>query len=97
MRNLTLLNLPESEAAILERLVNPNAKNLPVSVARHILRMKFSKDDVARINELSAKAREGSLSPAEDDVLGSYLRVGHFLSMMKSKSRMALKRTGRTA
>jgi Zn-dependent peptidase ImmA (M78 family)/DNA-binding XRE family transcriptional regulator len=42
---------------------------------------------------------KGSIDSIARDyrVLNSYLRIGHFLSMMKSKARTTLKRSGRTA
>ena len=97
MAKLTLPELPRTEADILERLVDPKADDMPVPVARHILAMHFADEDVDRMNDLSAKARDGALTSEEDDLLNSYLRIGHFLSMMKSKARTTLKRSGRTA
>jgi uncharacterized protein YnzC (UPF0291/DUF896 family) len=64
---------------------------LPKSVARYILTVKFTPADINRINVLSAKAREGTLSQQESDQLDSYLRIGHLVSMMKSKARRSLK------
>ncbi len=83
-----------SEAAILERVVEPGFKQLPRSFARRILAMKFPDPDVDRINELSAKARAGTLTPVEDKALDSYLRIGHLLSIMKSKARRSLRKSG---
>jgi hypothetical protein len=97
MAKPTLLELPRNEADILERLVGPKANNMSIAVARHILAMDLADEDVDRINDLSAKARDGTLAPEEDNELNSYLRIGHFLSMMKSKARATLKRSGRTA
>jgi len=97
MAKLTLPQLPRTEADILERLVDSKADDMPVPVARHILAMHFAKEDVDRMNDLSAKARDGALTSEEDDLLNSYVRIGHFLSMMKSKARTALKRSGQTA
>ncbi len=92
MAKLTLPQLPRSEADILERLIDSKADDISVPVARHILAMHFAEEDVDRMNDLSAKARDGTLAPEEDDLLNSYLRIGHFLSMMKSKARTTLKR-----
>lgn len=85
-----------NDAAILDRVIRPRAGNLPIVLARQMLRLKFSDDDAQRINELSAKAGEGALNPVEDAELDSYIRVGHFLSMMKSKARLTLKKSGRS-
>ena len=96
MIKFNLPELPASDADILERTFAANTKRLPVALARQILRTSFTAGDTERINQLSAKARAGSLTPHEDAELDSYLRVGHFLSMMKSKARIALKRSNRS-
>ena len=87
----TALDLAGHEAAILEHLIEPEEQSLPKGVARYLLSLKFRQDDLDRINVLSAKARQGSLTPHESEQLDSYLRVGHFLSLMKSKARRSLK------
>jgi hypothetical protein len=46
------------------------------------------------MRELSAKAREGTLSAAEQMEINNYERVGHVLSLMKSKARRSLKNRG---
>jgi len=81
-----------NEAAILERVVEPGLKQLPRGLARRILAMKFPEPDLARIDDLSAKARAGALKEDEDAVLESYLRIGHLLSILKSKARQSLRK-----
>jgi hypothetical protein len=93
-------NLSETsgaDAAILDRVILPGNGKLSAPLARYILSMKFSTDDVETINRLSGKAREGTLTPKEEAELDSYLRVGHFMSVMKSKARMAIKRLNRSS
>jgi hypothetical protein len=41
--------------------------------------------------QLSAKAREGILSPAEEAEMNNYERVGHLLNILQSKARRSLK------
>jgi uncharacterized protein YnzC (UPF0291/DUF896 family) len=53
--------------------------------------MKLPSSDEARVNELSAKAREGSLTEAETQELDSYLHIGSLLAVMQSKARRLLK------
>ena len=97
MSKLSLSDAAPNEAAIFNRVILPGIGKLPAALARRILSMRFSGEDVDRINELSAKAREGTLSLEENNELDSYLRIGHFLSVMKSKARRALKQSGYTA
>ncbi len=49
------------------------------------------------MRELSAKARAGTLTPAEDEKMDAYERAGALLSILKSKARQALKKTGRNS
>jgi hypothetical protein len=88
----TTPTLPEREAAILETVIEPTADTLPKSVARYFLSLKLRKANTDRVNALSAKARAGTLTHEDGEELDSYLRIGHLLSMMKSKARRSLKR-----
>ena len=56
-------------------------------VARYLLSMRLTQDDEERVNELSAKARVGSLSAAEEQELDSYLHVGFLLGVLRAKAR----------
>jgi hypothetical protein len=53
--------------------------------------MKLPSSDEDRVNELSGKAREGSLTEAETRELDSYLHIGSLLAVMQSKARRLLK------
>jgi hypothetical protein len=59
--------------------------------ARTILKFKFKRRDVTRVNKLSALAREGSLTAPEKAELEGYLTVGDLLAVLHSKARVALK------
>ncbi|SPE17872.1 hypothetical protein SBA5_1140004 [Candidatus Sulfotelmatomonas gaucii] len=63
---------------------------LSVATARAILDLEFREDDKDRMRELSAKAQAGSLSADEQAAINNYERVGHILSLMKSKARRSL-------
>ncbi len=65
--------------------------------ARVILGLSFPENDVARMHELSAKARAGTLTPEEDAEMDDFERVGSILSTLKSKARQVLKRSSRGA
>ncbi len=45
------------------------------------------------MNELSAKARAGTLTEMEAQELDSYLHIGSLLAVMQSKARRLLKHT----
>ena len=85
-----------SEVAIFGRILEPEQATLSAAVARAILALAFAPADRDRMRELSAKARDGTLTPAEHTEINNYERVGHVLSLMKSKARRSLKsRSGR--
>jgi hypothetical protein len=66
-------------------------------VARAILGLSFSKQDVTRMHELSAKARAGTLTAGEDAEMENFERAGSILSTLKSKARQVLKPSRRGA
>src|SRR5262249_34264635 len=80
-----------TEAAIWSRLVESDRPQFSPEAARHILEIDFAPKDRDRMNALAAKAREGTLSPQEDEELTSYIHVGHLLGILKSKARQSLK------
>jgi hypothetical protein len=78
------------ESAIWERAIDPAWRELKPEVARAILEIGFKEADVARMNELAARAREGLLNTEEHAELDSYNRIGHFLALIHSKARQAV-------
>ena len=78
------------EAEILTRVIPPDDPSLNRKVAEAILTMGFKPADQQRLNDLAEKARGGILSPAERAEADSYARVGHFVSLLKSKARRSL-------
>ncbi len=81
------------DLAILDRVVVPDEPDLPSDVAKGFLRLSFADDDRRRMNELAGKASEGTLTDEEQAELDSFERVGHLLSLLKSKARRSLKRS----
>ena len=84
-------SLNTNDLTILSRVLEPNTGNLNPEAARALLALDFSQADKDRMRQLSAKAREGTLSPDEQAEADSYERVGHFLGMVRSKARRSLK------
>jgi hypothetical protein len=84
---------PNTEAAILARIIQSDEQELTPEVARYLLSMKLPSGDEERVHELSAKARAGSLTEAETQELDSYLHIGSLLAVMQSKARRLLKHT----
>jgi hypothetical protein len=88
---MQLTNAGTSEVAIFGRVLEPDRPTLPAAAARAILALGFAPADQERMQELSAKAQQGMLTPAEQEEINNYERVGHILSLMKSKARRSLK------
>lgn len=82
---------PNTEAAILARIIQAGEGELSQSAAEYLLSIRFGEHDVARMNELSELARQGRLSHQEQAELDSYIHVGNLLAVMQSKGRRALK------
>jgi hypothetical protein len=96
----TIMRMPISEPTnhdetIWGRLLGSNQATRVAEVARAILELKFPPEDIARMHELSSKAKQEPLTPAEQDEVESYSRVGSILGIMKSKARVALKEAGK--
>jgi len=83
-----------TEAAIWTRIVHPDGKLTP-SAARAILKLSFPDRDRQRMHTLAAKARAGTLTPDDEFEIDNYERVGHLLSILKSKARKTLKQSRR--
>ena len=86
------MTFPNTEADILERIIQPGSGNLSADVARAILSWRFTEDDRNRMMELSDKASEGAIDPQERRELDGYLLMGHLLAIAHSKARQSLQR-----
>ena len=80
-----------SEAAIFGRVLGPGRATLSAAAAKSILALDFSRADLDRMRLLLAKAKQGKLTPAEQAEIDNYERVGHMISLMKSKARCSLR------
>jgi hypothetical protein len=85
---------PPSELAILRRVVDRRHAGLSREAAAAILQLDFDAADRRRMNHLAAKNRAGRLTPAEEEELDNFIRVGQVLGILWSKARRALKGGG---
>lgn len=85
-----------SEAAIINRLLKLDEKELNPEVARFVLSIQFSDADHAQMDDLAAKARAGTLTESERQALERYIHVADVLSLWHSKARRTLKRAGQS-
>ncbi len=84
---------PNTEAAILARLIQIGEEQLSRGAAEYLLSIRFGERDIARMNELSELARQGRLTSQEQAELDSYLHVANLLAVIQSKGRRALRST----
>lgn len=80
-----------NDLAILDRIVAAEEPDLPPEIARGYLRLSFHDDDRQRMNALAEKTSLGTRTAEEQAEMDSYERVGHFLSLLKSKARRSLR------
>ncbi len=83
---------PNTEAAILARLIQLGQKELSRGAAEYLLSIHFDDRDTNRMNELSELARQGQLTSEEQAELDSYIHVGNLIATMQSQARHALHR-----
>ena len=80
-----------SQGAIFGRVVQPEKATLDDAAARAFLDFDFRRTDKDRMRELLAKAKAGTLTAEEETEIDNYERVGHMLSLIKSKARRSIK------
>jgi hypothetical protein len=79
-----------TEAQILQDVIGADPGSLTPEVAQSLLRWRFSDRTVARINDLSARNNQGTLSEGERDELDKYLRVGSLVNIVQARARVSL-------
>ncbi len=79
-----------TESAMLARILQADEQELTLDAACYWLSVKLPVSDQDRVDELSAKARAGSLSDAETQELDNYLHIGFLLGTMQAKARRLL-------
>jgi hypothetical protein len=86
--------MTDTDAAILERVIEPGRADLPPAAARALLALDFTPADRERMHQLAVKNQAGRLTAAERRLLDSYRRVGWLLDLLSSKARQSLRRGG---
>jgi hypothetical protein len=89
--------IKEADIQILGRLLELDGQKLSPEKAQLVLSIKFSPEDIEKIQELGEKSNEGSLSDEEKDLYFSYVRVIDLLGILQSRARLALRKLGKTA
>lgn len=64
---------------------------MSAELAAHVLAMGFRAHDIARMNDLAARARAGTLTDAERSEADWYDVVCNLVAILHSKARLALR------
>ena len=84
----------EHDLATLSHIIEPELAKVTPERAQTVLSWTFRQDDRDRVDVLSIKAQEGSLTPEERAELEEYIRVGDLLALLKARARLSLKAAG---
>lgn len=78
----------------LDRLLDPVARCLTADVARRLADVRPDPLTQARIDELAAKASEGTLAPEEQTEYQGYVEAIDIVSILQAKARKVLTSRG---
>lgn len=81
---------PKPHADVLERVFDLSGHGMTRTLAESILALDFPEGDAARVEELNARANEGTLTEEEEAELEAYVNIGDLLAYWQSKARQTL-------
>lgn len=77
-------------SSILDRMLEPVGKTMPLEYARAIAELRANPSDQARIDELADKCTEGELTDDEQDEYDDYLEAIHFIGKLQRQAMRVL-------
>ncbi len=80
----------EDEVTILARILGNENGQLPMDLARYMLKLGFSERDKARMHDLVVRNQDDALTPAEKEEMHAFGKAGDLLAILKSKARRTL-------
>jgi hypothetical protein len=81
---------PEPHVDVLRRVFDLSGHGVSTALAESILALDFPEGDAARVDELNARANEGTLTGDEHAELEAYINIGDLLAYWQSKARQTL-------
>ncbi len=84
-------------SAILKELLGRFERNMTPEFARMFAKWELSEETESRLDDLSEKANEGTLTPEENAELGALIEMCDRLSILKMRSELLLKKAGSAA
>lgn len=85
-----------ASVAMWDRVIHLDESITPTA-ARALLKLRFPPQDVARMQDLAAKAKRGDLTESESVEIDTFERMGCLLDILHSKARRVLGARRRTA
>ena len=76
---------------IFRRVIEADDGSMPLDLARFVEQLDFRPEDHAKYEELSAKARAGTLSQEEANQLDDYLHIDSLVSILRLKASRSLR------
>jgi hypothetical protein len=84
-----------SNAAVLDRLLDPLARRFTPAAARALVSFRADPTTRARIAELADRCNQGELSPEERAEYEAYVRAIDLISILQSKARRLLAKSAK--
>ncbi len=85
---------PKPVAELLRSVFDLTSHGMTQPLAETILKLDFPSEDVTRMDELSLKANEGTLTGDEGAELDAYIQVEDLLAYWKTNAREFLQHPG---
>ena len=79
-----------TQASILARVIDAQPSELTQGAAEYLLSIQFPEVDMTRMDTLSEKSQQGTLTIPEQTELDSYVHVANLLALMQSRARRKL-------
>ena len=79
-----------TQASILARVIDAQPGELTQGAAEYLLSIQFPEVDMTRMDTLSEKSQQGTLTIPEQTELDSYVHVANLLALMQSRARRKL-------
>lgn len=79
-------------SAVVARAIEASSRVWSPEAAKALLSIRLSPADVARMNELAAKAQAGTFSAGENIEIEAYRSASRMLEILKLHARLALNR-----
>jgi len=76
---------------LFRRVLEPDAGTMSPELARYVRTLDFPPSDHARYEELSAKARDGTLTTTKADELDGFLHVDSLIGILRLKAERSLR------